>query len=59
MMPIGQFGVDGCHLDGGRAQYMLLEHWEVTAVIEMVVGKWDDREVHKAGKVVTREWRKA
>ena len=20
MMPIGQFGVDGCHLDGGRAQ---------------------------------------
>ena len=22
MMPIGQFGVDGCHLiDGGRAQY--------------------------------------
>ena len=30
---------------------MLLEHWEVTAVIEMVVGKWDDREVHKVGKV--------
>ena len=21
MMPIGQFGVNGCHLDGGRAQY--------------------------------------
>ena len=69
MMPIGQFGVDGCHLiDGGRAQcglgdhqggrqgggtgaarnigagelwscwwqYMLLEHLEVTVVIEMV-----------------------
>ena len=68
MMPIGQFEVDGCHLDGGRAQcglgdhqggrqgggtgaarnivlcscwrqYMLLEHWEVTVVIEMVVGE--------------------
>ena len=34
---------------------MLLDHWEVTVVIEMV----DDREVHKVGKVVTREWRKA
>ena len=74
MMPIGQFGVDGCHLiDGGRAQcglgdhqggrqgggwrqYMLLEHWEITVVIEMVVGELDDREVHKVGKVVTREW---
>ena len=38
---------------------MLLEHWEVTVVIEMVVGEYDDREVHKMGKVVTREWRKA
>ena len=38
---------------------MLLEHWEVTVVIEMVVGEQDDREVHKVGKVVTREWRKA
>ena len=26
---------------------MLLDHWEVTVVIEMV----DDREVHKVGKV--------
>ena len=26
MMPIGQFGVDGCHLDGGRAQYGLGDH---------------------------------
>ena len=74
MMPIGQFGVDGCHFDGGRAQCGLvdyqggrqgggtgvarnigagvlvscdhvgdnkcmLEHWEVTVVIEMVVGE--------------------
>ena len=58
MMPIGQFGVDGCHLDGGRAQCglgdhqggrqgggtgvarnMLLDHWEVTLVIEMVMGE--------------------
>ena len=38
---------------------MLLDHWEVTVVIEMVVGEEDDREVHKAGKVVTRVWRKA
>ena len=39
---------------------MLLDHWEVTAVIEMVVvGEYDDREGHKVGKVVTREWRKA
>ena len=35
---------------------MLLEHWEVTVVIEMVVGEQDDREVHKVGKVITREW---
>ena len=26
MMPIGQFGVDGCHSDGGRAQYGLGDH---------------------------------
>ena len=26
MMPIGQFGVDGCHLDGGRAQFGLGGH---------------------------------
>ena len=26
MMPIGQFGVDGCHLDGGRAQCGLGDH---------------------------------
>ena len=38
---------------------MLLDHWEVTVVIEMVVGEYDDREVHKVAKVVTREWRKA
>ena len=25
-MPIGQFGVDGCHLDGGRAQCGLGDH---------------------------------
>ena len=29
------------------------------SVIEMVVDEKDDREVHKVGKVVTREWRKA
>ena len=28
-------------------------------VIEMVVGKKDGWEVHKVGKVVTKEWRKA
>ena len=28
-------------------------------VIEMVVGEKDGWEVHKVGKVVTREWRKA
>ena len=38
---------------------MLLEHWEETVVIEMVVGEKDDREVHKVGKVVNREWRRA
>ena len=38
---------------------MLFEHWEVTIVIEMVVGEKDDRGVHKVGKVVAREWRKA
>ena len=38
---------------------MLLDHWEVTNVIEMVVGEKDGWEVHKVGKVVTREWRKA
>ena len=26
MMPIGQFGVDSCHLDGGRAQCGLGGH---------------------------------
>ena len=26
MMRIGQFGVDGCHLDGGRAQCGLRGH---------------------------------
>ena len=26
MMPLGQFGVDGCHLDGGRAQCGLGDH---------------------------------
>ena len=26
MMPIGQFGVDGCHLDGGRAHCGLGDH---------------------------------
>ena len=26
MMAIGQFGVDGCHLDGGRAQCGLGDH---------------------------------
>ena len=26
MMPIEQFGVDGCHLDGGRAQCGLGDH---------------------------------
>ena len=31
---------------------MLFEHWEVTIVIEMVVGEKDDSEVHKVGKVV-------
>ena len=36
-----------------------MDHWEVTVVIEMVVSEKDDREVHKMGKVVTREWRKA
>ena len=34
-------------------------HWEVTVVIEMVVGELDDREVHKVAKVVTRKWRRA
>ena len=34
---------------------MLLKHWEVMVVVEMVVGEEDDREVHKVGKVVTRE----
>ena len=29
------------------------------SVIEIVVDEKDDREVHKVGKVVTREWRKA
>ena len=38
---------------------MLLDHWEVTVVIEMVVGEYDDRGVHKVGKVVNKEWRKA
>ena len=28
-------------------------------VIEMVVDKQDDRDVHNVGKVVTKEWRKA
>ena len=28
-------------------------------VIEMVVDKWDDKKVHKVGKVVTKEWKKA
>ena len=36
--------------------YMLLDHWEVMVVIEMVVGEQDGWEVHK---VVTRERRKA
>ena len=31
---------------------MLLGHWEVTVVIEMVVGEEDSWEVHKVGKVV-------
>ena len=26
MMPIGQFGVDSCHVDGGRAQFGLGGH---------------------------------
>ena len=27
MMPVGQFGVDGCHLiDGGQAQFGLGDH---------------------------------
>ena len=26
MMPIGQYGVDSCHIDGGRAQYGLGGH---------------------------------
>ena len=26
MMPKGQFGVDGCHLDGGRAQCGIGDH---------------------------------
>ena len=26
MMPIGQFGVDGCHFDGGRAQCGLVDY---------------------------------
>ena len=38
---------------------MLLDHWEVMVVIEMLVGEKDGWEVHKVGKVVTREWRKA
>ena len=29
------------------------------SVIEMVVDEKDDREVHKVGKVVTKEWSKA
>ena len=32
---------------------------EVMSVIEMVVDEKDDREVHKVGMVVTKEWRKA
>ena len=28
-------------------------------VIEMVVDEWDDREVYKVEKVVTKEWTKA
>ena len=31
---------------------------EVISVIEMVVDEKDDREVHKVGMVVTKEWRK-
>ena len=34
---------------------MLLNHWEVIVVIEMVVGEKDGWEVHNVGKVVTRE----
>ena len=30
---------------------------EVMGVIEMVVDKQDDRDVHNVGKVVTKEWR--
>ena len=37
---------------------MLLNHWEVIVVIEMVVGEKDGWEVQKVGKVVTREGRK-
>ena len=33
MMPIGQFGVDGCHLDGGRAQCGLGDHQGVGKVV--------------------------
>ena len=33
MMPIGQFGVDGCHLDGGRAHVGL----EITKGVGKVV----------------------
>ena len=36
-------------------QYMLLDHWEVMVVIEMVVGEKDDWEVHKVGNLFTRE----
>ena len=32
---------------------------EVISVIEMVVDEKDEREVHKVGMVVTKEWRKA
>ena len=32
---------------------------EMMGVIEMVVDKQDDRDVHNVGKVVTKEWRKA
>ena len=38
---------------------MLLNHWEVIVVIEMVVGEKDGWEVHKVGKVVIRDCRKA
>ena len=32
---------------------------EVMNIIEMVVDEKDEREVHKVGMVVTKEWRKA